>query len=145
MLPINSKLIPTVSRFLEDDWKNLFEWNSGLLNRNSFTPPINVIENADHTVLEVAIPGFKKEDIKVNLIDQTLQISTEFSEQKEDKNSAYILRQFGHRKFSQTINLQRPIAKEEKIMAEYKDGILKISVPMLDKGKNNSAKVIEIS
>ena len=93
-----------------------------------FTPPVNMYDDGDKIVIELALPGVKKEDIDVSLQDGILIISG-VRIGKSDKPYYQQEWQYGH--FEREITL--PIAiKGDNISAEYKDGILTISIPKKD-------------
>jgi HSP20 family protein len=90
----------------------------------SFTPPVNVYDDADKIVIAIALPGMKKEDIDISMQDRTLTISgVRIGSDKPYYQQEW---QYGH--FERDILL--PIAiNSDDILAEYTDGILTISIP----------------
>lgn len=90
--------------------------------------------------IEMDIPGFKKEDIKINLDNNYLTISAEKKVSNDDESKKYLRRERSYSKFERSIYLGN--ADEDNIEAEYKDGILNIIVPQID--ENKSKKFIEI-
>jgi HSP20 family protein len=96
-------------------------------NLTTFIPPVNVYDDGN-IIIEVALPGVKKEDIDLSLQDNILTISG-VRLGKADKPYYQQEWQYGH--FEREITL--PIAiKGDNISAEYKDGILTISIPKKD-------------
>ena len=102
--------------------------------RASNAVPVNscrtdIIDEGDKYVMESELPGFNKEDIKLNINDDRLTITAKHSENKEakDDSNKYIRRErtFGsyHRSFDIT-DIQT-----DEISAEYKNGILIIDLP----------------
>jgi len=90
----------------------------------SFTPPANVYGDEDKIVIEVALPGMKKEDIDVSLQDRIITISG-VRVGKADKPHYQQEWQYGH--FEKDITLPTTV-KSDDIRAEYIDGILTISI-----------------
>ena len=92
--------------------------------------------------IEVDVPGFKKEDISIEASDGYLTIkaekNSENNEEDEDKN--YIRRERSYGAYERSFYLGD--LDQDKVEAEFKDGILKISVPK--KEEVNNKKMIEI-
>ena len=80
------------------------------------------------------LPGYKKENIKIDLNDSVLKVSYESSE--EDKYSKYI------KAFSKSFRISADLSQED-ITAKMEDGVLKISVPKL-KEEVKESRTIEI-
>jgi len=105
--------------------------------RCRWTPATNISEDKDAFHLEMAVPGFSKEDFKINLEKDVLTISSEMEQaEKKDENTEmnYRMREFGHRNFCRSFKLSEEINKEE-IRAEYVNGILKIMLPKKEEVK----------
>ena len=77
----------------------------------------------------------KKDDFKIDLENQVLTISSEIKEETEETENNYTRREFVYNSFSRSFTLPKSIVSE-KIKADYKDGILKISLP-----KNKETKL----
>lgn len=134
--------------FLPNLWEDFFDndWSGGIMpRRNSGTlPAVNVKDEADHIALEMAAPGMKKEDFKVDLDHNVLTISSEQKEEHEDKeHSAYTRREFNYQSFSRSFTLPDSV-KTDKISAKYNDGVLHIHIPKKDEAKAQPARQIEI-
>jgi HSP20 family protein len=109
-------------------------------------PAVNVKETDKSFELELAVPGMKKEDFKIELQNDTLTISAEREEKKEekDKEDSYSRREFSYRSFSRSFSLPEKLVDGEHISANYRDGILRLSVPKTQK-ESKAPKRIEIS
>ena len=72
------------NRFFEGD---LMDWtNSNYAGRNSTLPAVNVKENKNEFIIEVAAPGMKKNDFKLNYENGRLTISSELTEEMTSRN-----------------------------------------------------------
>src|SRR5947208_1080804 len=73
----------------------------------------------DNYEIEVAAPSMTKNDFKVQLDGNTLTISSERNNQKEQKDDKYTSREFSYESFTRTFNLQKDVVDTEKIEAKY--------------------------
>ncbi len=142
-----SPTAPGFSRLFDDFFNSdLFEWSSRNFSGNDATlPAVNVKENEDSFVVEVAAPGMRKEDFKVELVHNRLSIS---SERREEQNShesdRYSRREFSYASFTRSFTLPE-LVEAEKIEARYSDGILSLHIPKKEEAKPKPARLIEIS
>jgi len=95
-------------------------------------PAVNIIEEDKQFLLEMAVPGMKKDDFKINLENQVLTISREEKKEKEERNDNYSRREFFFNSFSRSFMLPK-IVVADKIKADYKDGVLLVSLPKDEK------------
>lgn len=95
-------------------------------------PLVNISEDENAFEIELAVPGFKKEDFKINLEKLVLTISLGKKEDKEEKQ--YNKREFVYESFSRSFTLPEN-SDGEKISAEYVDGILKVFIAKKEKEK----------
>ncbi|MBU2938965.1 Hsp20/alpha crystallin family protein [Lacinutrix sp. C3R15] len=136
---------PTISNWLEDifnrDLPSVFTSN---FNTGITLPKVNIKETADAFMVEMAVPGLKKSDFKIDLENQELSISTEVKEEKEQKNVNYTRREYGYSSFKRTFTLPESV-NEDQIKASYNDGILSILLPKKEEAKQKPPRSIKIS
>lgn len=134
-----------VSNWLDDifnrDLPSVFTSN---FNTGMSLPKVNIKETADAFIVEMAVPGLKKSDFRIDLDNQVLSISTETKEESEHKGENYTRREFGYSSFKRTFNLPESV-NDEKIDANYKEGILSILLPKKEEAKQKPARSIKIS
>lgn len=145
MLPVTKSLLPTVSRFFDDDWNNLFDWSNNFTRLEQTLPLVNVIETEDDYFVEMAAPGMKKEDFHVELNNNILTISCEENDAKENGDVKYSRREFYYKSFRRSFNLNNQVLDNGKIDATYRDGILRIKLPKKEEAKKKPVRLIEIS
>ena len=137
-------MFPSLSSMVENffDNDNDFErWWKGAKS----VPAVNVVENDKNFELEVAVPGMKKEDFKVEVKDGILMISAESKREEEEKKNNYTRREFSYSSFSRSFTLPENV-NADTIVANYKDGILKLNMPKKVVGKmEETGKKIAIS
>ncbi len=103
-------------------------------------PAVNVVETDENYRIDVAAPGFSKDDFRLQLNGNILTISGEKKDEASKKEQNYSMCEFNYTSFSRSFTLPESI-KGDKISAEYADGILKITLPKKDEVK---PKAIEI-
>ncbi|MGK7396691.1 MAG: Hsp20/alpha crystallin family protein [Candidatus Cyclobacteriaceae bacterium M3_2C_046] len=110
-------------------------------NSGSRQPLVNIIENDDHFTLELAAPGYLKEDFELNLDQDELKITA--SRQKEDKDLAYTQREFQVSNFARTFVLP-DAADSDKISANYENGILSVTILKKEEAKVKPPRLIDV-
>lgn len=105
-------------------------------------PSANILEKNDGFELQLAIPGIQKEEVKINLEKNVLNISSEKEAEKTDENSRYTRKEFVYGTFCRSFTLPDTI-DTDNIGADFKDGILKITLPK--KVDTKISKEIKIS
>ena len=140
----NTNQVPSLfDRFFDGD---MFDWsNRNFSNTNTTIPSVNIKENADAFVVEVAAPGFEKCDFKIELNLNTLSISSEKKVENETKEGeVFTKREFSYQSFSRSFTLPQ-IADGDRIEANYQNGILTVLIPKREEAKPKPARMIEIN
>jgi HSP20 family protein len=94
-------------------------------------PSTNISETEQAYHIEMAVPGFSKEDFKIDLEKDVLTVSSVKESKETNDESAdqkYRMREFGHGNFSRSFSIPEAVDKEE-IKAEYLSGMLMITLP----------------
>ena len=131
----NNNFPSLMSEFFNEDFGLNF------VNRNHFIPSVNSIENNDSFEIDLAVPGMKKDDFKIELIDKVLIISSENSNSIENDNMR--LNEFNYSSFQRSFRIPESV-ELDKIKANYKNGILKIKLPKKKDSITKPNRVIEI-
>ena len=110
-------------------------------------PAVNVRESNDEFMIEVAVPGMKRDDFKVELDNNVLTISSSKEEKAEEKNRAgeYTRREFSYQAFQRSFSLPEAKVEGGKISAKYTDGILYVTVPKREEAKMKPVRQIAVS
>ncbi|OYV96439.1 MAG: hypothetical protein B7Z73_00700 [Planctomycetia bacterium 21-64-5] len=105
-----------------------------------FVPAANLAETETGYEVALELPGMKPEEFKVELKNGELWVSGEKKEEKEEKGKTFhrIERTYGE--FRRVIPIPGKVAAE-KIAAEYKEGVLRISVPKTEEQKPRRVEV----
>ncbi len=124
---------------LRDEIDRLFEAPLAELTHGSqllsgWTPALDVYEDKDNVIVKAELPGMKREEINVSLHDGSLSISGERkSEEKYGNAEVYRTERFFGR-FQRTVTLPTAVASD-KVKAQYKDGILTVTLPKTEEAK----------
>jgi len=105
-----------------------------------FVPATDVAEFDDHYLVTVDLPGLKKDDLKITLENNSLTISGEKKFENEEKKDSYHRIERGYGKFERSFTLPK-FVKAEKIDANFKDGVLSLSVPKAEEAKQKTIEV----
>lgn len=112
-------------------WSDLFNRdvsNFGLELGTSI-PAVNTKETENSFKIEVAVPGFNKEDIHIDVDHNVMTLFSEKEEENEEKDGEKVTRrEFKYDSFSRSFHIPENV-DDEHIEAEYKDGILKLTLP----------------
>ena len=104
-------------------------------------PAVDVLEDKDKLTVKAEVPGFRREDLDVSVHDNNLIISGERKSDEERKDGEFYRSERFYGKFHRSIGLPYPI-ETEKIQAQYRDGILSVTLP---KAEHAKAKHIEVA
>ncbi len=97
------------------------------------SPAVNIKENDTSFVVEVAVPGLSKEDIKVNVENNVLTIASENHSTSDESNDNYTRKEYSYRSFKRSFNLPKDRINSEAISANYQNGELIITLPKVEK------------
>ena len=139
---------PTFGRLssLRDELDRLFESPfAGLTNASQllsgWTPALDVYEDKENFIVKAELPGMKNEDIDVSLHDGSLSISGERKSETKHKDAEVYRAERFFGRFQRTVTLPAPVAAD-KVKAQYKDGILTVTLPKSEEAK---PKQIDVS
>lgn len=103
-------------------------------------PSADLSETDNAIEVRMDVPGVKAKDIDIQIHGNLLTVSASREEEKEEKGRTYhrIERQTG--RYARTISLPSPVVESE-VAAEYRDGVLSITLPKTDESKAHKIKV----
>jgi len=111
---------------------------------NKWVPAMNVKETDDRFDIEIAAPGFTKNDFEISIENGILRIEAEKKEEMEKKEENYTRREFNYNSFYRSFTLPENVNEEEMIDATYKRGILKLVLNKLHVDEITPKRVIEV-
>jgi len=131
-----------IDNFLSRDW---MDWsNLNFSSTNTTLPAVNVKETENEYELEVAAPGMKKDNFKINLDKDQLTISSEWKDEKKKDEENYSRREFSYQSFQRSFTIPEHLVDGDKISAKYADGILTVHLPKREEAKPKPAREIKI-
>jgi HSP20 family protein len=121
----------------------LFDLDDDFFGNGMSTPPANVTETEKEYNVELSVPGMNREDLKIDIDDGVLSISSETKEEHKSEEKNYHRREFSYSSFKRTFTLPEN-ASEENIKAKYENGMLKIAIPKAEQSISKPKKQIKI-
>jgi len=115
-------------------------WNGDGMSAAAYVPSVDVSETDGELQLTMDAPGMKPEEIEIDVTGNTVRIRGEHKEEKEEKGRTYhrIERRTGS--FYRSVDLPCAV-KDERVAAEYKEGVLKITLPKSEEAKPRKVKI----
>lgn len=107
-------------------------------------PSVNIKEDEVSYSLELAVPGLNKKDIKVELDEDVLTISSETKSENEEKKENYSRREFSYSSFKRSFSLPKDTVDAESIEASCDSGILYVTLPKRKEVLNKGPKLFEV-
>jgi HSP20 family protein len=136
--------LPTIDRplsfpsFFSDTLERL--WSDEAV---SWMPSVNIREGAEDFKIDLAVPGMDKKDFHVEVDNGVLVVSGERKEEYSGDNEKITRREFSYGSFRRTFSLP-DTANPEEIKANYRDGILSLTVGKKEESKLKPKKQIKI-
>ena len=141
-------MLPTITRrnFRPFYMPSIFndDFFAVLSNSASSMPAVNIREDDKNYVLDLAVPGIDKKDLKIDINEDVLTISSETKTESEESKDGYKRKEFSYSEFCRSFYIPENVNRE-KIEANYKDGVLSVSLPKQEEEKNKITRKIEIS
>jgi HSP20 family protein len=139
-------MFPGFPNFFDDFLgRDLFNWNQSNFSSTSTTvPAVNIRETEDNFEVEMASPGMNKKDFNIRLDGNTLTISSAKENNQEETKENYSRREFSYQSFQRTFVLPKDVVDEERISAQYENGLLKLWIPKKEEAKQKGPRLIEI-
>ena len=141
-------MLPTITRrsYRPFYLSNLFndEFFPESSNSTSSMPAVNIREDEKIYVLDLAVPGITKNDLKIDINEDVLTVSSEMKNETEENNDGFRRKEFSYSSFCRSFYIPENVNRD-KIEANYKDGILTIGLPKQEEEKNKITRQVKIS
>jgi HSP20 family protein len=134
-MPSEIMKFPSFSIF-KDEMNKLFDnfLEKGGSSRANWLPLMDISETNENLIIKAEVPGVESKDIDISITGNTLTIKGEKKSEKEEKNKNYHFVERKYGAFSRSVTLPVSV-KTDQIKAEYKNGILEISLPKIEKSQ----------
>ena len=132
-----------IDRWFGEDWFDMDTMRSTIFNDfvdSTWTPAVDIEEKDGKYVLKAELPGLKKEDIHVELKDGYLTLRGERNMEHEDKKKNYHRIERAYGSFERSFRVP-DTGKEKDIHASFKDGILELTVPVMEDVKHKAIDI----
>jgi HSP20 family protein len=125
---------------IEDAVSRMWDNGNGGWPWGTSVPSIDVSETDKSVEVKLDVPGVKAKEIDIQLNGNLLTVSGERKEEEEKKGKTFhrIERRYGS--FSRSVTLPCPV-QEDEVAAEYRDGVLSITLPKTEEAKSKKITV----
>lgn len=132
---------------LDNIWDDFFKrnvWDSARPTIPAHNiPAVNIREDDDAFQIEVAAPGYVKDNFQLDLDNNQLRLSVEHKEEAKTDKENYTLKEFSYKSFSRSFRLPKTVSAEN-ISAKYENGMLLIDLPKKEEAKVQPLRTIKI-
>lgn len=120
--------VPVAGRLFEDFFKGFPFTDSWPETRESWIPPVDILEKDGNLILRAELPGMAEKEIDLKLEGNTLTLKGERKIESEEHKSTYHRIESSYGSFTRSFMLPETV-DTEKISAEYKHGVLTVTLP----------------
>jgi HSP20 family protein len=115
-------------------------WGTDWLSEPRFVPSLDLSETDDALEVRMDVPGIKPDEVEIEVSGNTLRVSGERKEEKEEKGRTFHRVERSRGAFLRSITLPCAV-REDKVQAEQHDGVLTITLPKCEEAKTHKIKV----
>ena len=116
------------------------DWNGDAGGSLPSIPPIDIAENDTSLTVRVDVPGWKPEELDVEVSGDQLRISGQRTEEKEEKQQNWHCVERSQGSFSRVVRLPATV-EEGRITADCQDGVLTMTLPKIEASKSHKVKI----
>jgi HSP20 family protein len=124
--------LPSMDSFVND-----FFGNSFLNTFNNTDGKVNILENDNDYSIEMALPGYEKDNVNIEIDNNMITISSNNEERNEEKNDNYIRREFKMSSFQRSFEIPDDV-DEDKIDASMENGVLYLKMNKIKEVENKT-------
>lgn len=106
----------------------------------TWLPAVDVSETGAEIVVKAELPGMSKDDIELNLQDNVLTVKGEKKQEKKEEKENYHRVERSYGSFSRSFTLPADV-DQENVQANFKDGVLMITLPKVEEAKQKKIKI----
>lgn len=105
-----------------------------------FSFPVNVAETEKELIFRAELPGLKTDEIEILATSDQLVIRGQRQQEKEDKDTNYLLVESSYGSFYRAFNVNVPV-KAEEVKASYRNGLLEVRLPKAEGAKTRRVPI----
>ena len=135
-----NRIVSRTNRDIEQVFNAFFGNHWHQPTQEQFVPRVEVTEDKEQLKLQAEMPGLEKDAIKVMVEDGVLTISGEKKSEKKENGPDYVWSEISDGSFSRSFTLPDYV-ESDKIQADYKNGVLVLSLPKMEKAKPKEIEV----
>lgn len=114
----------------ENPFNNLFNdvfFNTNPKTNDSFYPAVDILNEKDNVILNIELPGIKKENISIDIIDKVMTIKGEKKFETSEKKDHYFRKERSYGNFERSFRLSNDVLTDD-VTADFNDGVLKLTL-----------------
>ena len=148
-LTTGSSPFSMMRRMLEDMDRMFFDfagsgipdvWSGSGTERNMWSPQVETFRRGDQLVIHADLPGLKKENVNVEVEDDTLLISGERQDEYNEERDDFYRSERSYGRFFRAVPLPEGV-DPKSVTAQFKDGVLEISLPVPKEPQRQSRRI----
>lgn len=132
--------IDSLQREMNRLFNSLTTHENGESNLANFIPAAEIHETQNSIELKLEVPGLEAKDLDVRVMEQAVAISGERQSETKTEEGGITRSEFRYGKFQRVIPLPTRI-QNDQVKADYKNGVLSLSLPKAEEEKNRVVKV----
>lgn len=127
----------SLQRRMNHLFEQMMPWEDGSL---ALMPSVEMDETTDEIHLKLEVPGLEAKDLDIQVSDNSVAIAGERKEETKTEEKGMVRSEFHYGKFERVIPLSTSV-QNDKVKADYKNGILTLTLPKSEEGKHKVVKV----
>jgi len=137
-----SSLFDEMERMFDDFRTGMMDFWTPSLRVGPRVPAVDVKDAGEEYVIEAELPGMKKEDVEIEIVEGGIRISASKKEEKEERGEGYLRRERGFLSFSRQLPLPEN-TDTDKVEAKLLDGVLQVNIPKTAEAEEKK-KLVEV-
>jgi HSP20 family protein len=125
---------------LMSDYRTRAPWAEEEMAQGNWVPPVDIYETKESLILNVELPGVTKENLALEVKDNTLTLKGEKKLEKDIKEESYHRMERTYGSFMRAFTLPSTV-QQEKVKARFKDGVLEVTIPKAEEAKPKQVRV----
>ena len=129
-----------INRMFDDTIRTLYPTDGEELEKGTWAPAVDIYETNDSFVVSADLPGLNKDEIQIDLKDDTLTLKGEKKFEEKVSKDNYIRVERAYGSYVRSFTLPQNV-DPEKIKAKYKEGVLEVTIPKKEDARPKQIKV----